>query len=66
VAADAGAKIAKQYDATIAMMPNMADRISYVISPQGKIIYAYSSLSPDDHVANTMKALQAWRKENPR
>jgi thioredoxin-dependent peroxiredoxin len=66
VAADTGAKIAKQYDATLAMMPNMADRISYVISPQGKVIYAYSSLSPDDHVANTMKALQDWRKANPR
>ncbi len=66
VVADASAKVAKQYDATLTVMPNMADRISYVISPQGKIIYTYASMDPDAHVANTMKAVEQWRKENPR
>ncbi len=66
VAADSGARIAKQYDATLAVMPQMADRISYVIGPQGRILYAYSSLNPDEHVSNTMKAVQTWRRENPR
>ena len=41
-------------------MPMYADRISYVISPQGRIIYAYKSLDPDKHVENTLNALKAW------
>jgi len=61
VAADAGAHIMKQYDAAMSILPNTADRISYVISPEGKVIYVYSSLSPDNHVENTLRAVQDWR-----
>lgn len=61
VAADGGARIMKQYDAALFFKPDMADRISYVISPEGKIIYVFSSLSPDGHVENTMKAVEKWR-----
>jgi peroxiredoxin len=43
------------------LLPNMADRVSYVISPQGKVLYVYSSLSPDEHVNNTMQAIERWR-----
>jgi peroxiredoxin len=65
VAADAGAKVMRMYDANMTLMPNTADRISYVISPQGKVLYVYSSLNPDQHVANTLKALEEWRKRDP-
>ena len=61
VAADAGARIMKQYDAAMFLLPDHANRISYVISPEGKVIYAYSSLSPDNHVENTLKAVRDWR-----
>jgi len=61
VAADAGARIMRQYDAAMFLIPDRADRISYVISPEGKVIYVYSSLSPDNHVENTLKAVQDWR-----
>lgn len=61
VAADNGARIMKQYDAALWMKPDMADRISYVISPEGKVLYVFSSLSPDQHVENTLKAVQTWR-----
>lgn len=61
VAADSGARIMKQYDAALWIKPDMADRISYVISPQGKVLYVYSSLSPDHHVENTLKAVEKWR-----
>jgi peroxiredoxin len=61
VAADSGAQIMKKYDAALMLMPNTADRISYVISPEGKVLYVYSSLSPDNHVENTMKAVEQWR-----
>jgi peroxiredoxin len=61
VAADGGAQIIKKYDVGLMLLPNTADRVSYVISPQGKVLYVYSSLSPDEHVSNTMQAVERWR-----
>lgn len=61
VAADADAKVLKQYDVALTVMPNTAARVSFVISPQGRILYVYDSMNPDQHVANTLKALQDWR-----
>jgi len=61
VAADAGAKVMKQYDATMRASLDVADRISYVISPEGRVIYAYASGSPDGHVENTLAAVQKWK-----
>lgn len=60
VAADPGLKIAKSYDAKIPVLA-YADRTSFVIVPGGKIQYVYSALSPDQHVANTLAAVQAWK-----
>jgi peroxiredoxin len=65
VAADSGARIMKQYDAALLIKPDMADRISYVIGPDGKLLYVFSSLSPDQHVENTLKAVQQWRSAQP-
>jgi peroxiredoxin len=65
VAADSGARIMKLYDAALWVKPDMADRISYVISPEGKVLYVYSSLSPDQHVENTLKAVERWRTTLP-
>ena len=62
VAADSGGKVMKQYDANLAFLPTTADRISYVISPEGKIAYVYASLSPEHHVENTLKAVEELRK----
>ncbi len=36
--------------------------IGYVIAPNGKIIYQYSSLNPLKHVANTINAIKSWQK----
>ena len=60
VAADEDQGIMKSYDAVLAMMPRYADRVSYVIAPNGQILYAYTSLNPDKHVANTLDALRKW------
>jgi thioredoxin-dependent peroxiredoxin len=62
VAADPDAKIIKEYDSTL-FFTSYSNRTSYVISPAGKIIYAYSALSPDKHVENTMAAVTKWRTE---
>jgi peroxiredoxin Q/BCP len=61
VAADGDGKIMKAYDAVHDKRPEYAQRISYVISPQGKILYEYTDMSPDAHVANTMRALREWK-----
>ncbi len=66
VAADAGARIMKMYDATLWALPSTADRISYVIGPDSKVLYVFSSLNPDQHVENTLQAVQKWRAANPR
>ena len=65
VAADPGAKIIKQYDATLAVVPNMANRISYVISPQGKVLLAYAAMDPDGHVNAAMKVVEQWKASQP-
>lgn len=61
VLADSGARITKQYDAGLAIMPGMSDRISYVISPEGKVLYVHAAMSPEKHVENTMKAVEQWK-----
>ena len=60
VAADADSKVIGAYDAGMPMHSSMANRVSYVIAPDGKIIYEYTSLSPEKHVENTLKAVKDW------
>ena len=62
VASDADHKISKAYDAVL-LMTAYSSRTSYVIAPDGKIIYAYSALNPDKHVENTMAAVAKWRAD---
>lgn len=61
VAADPNAKIAKLYDATLAMRPGWSDRTSYVIAPNGTVVHAYSNLAADNHVSETLGAVKAWK-----
>ncbi|MEO8674246.1 MAG: peroxiredoxin [Casimicrobiaceae bacterium] len=60
VAADRSQKIMKSYDAVLAIQPAYANRVSYVIAPDGHIVYAYTSLNPEKHVENTLDALRKW------
>ena len=62
VAADAGAKIAKQYDALLMLKPGWSNRTSYVISSAGTVVHVYSSLSPKQHVKETLAAVMAIKK----
>jgi peroxiredoxin len=59
VAADPGAKIAKQYDAILAQKPEWSDRTSYVISKSGSIVHVHSDLNPNGHVSETLEAVEA-------
>jgi peroxiredoxin len=62
VAADAGASIAKKYDALLVLKPGWSNRTSYVISPAGAIVHVYSDLSPKQHVKQTLDAVKALKK----
>ena len=62
VAADAGAKIARQYDAILAQKPEWSNRTSYVISKKGTIVHAYSELKPQEHVKQTLDAVKALKR----
>ena len=61
VAADTDQAVEKSYDAVLTGHPEYANRTSYVIAPDGTIIYSFTDLSPDKHVENTLAALQTWK-----
>jgi peroxiredoxin len=60
VAADASGSIMKSYDAVYRGDPDYADRVSYVISPDGKILLNYTSGDPTHHVELTMNAVKQY------
>lgn len=71
VASDGNHKISRAYKAVLGFGPmTYSDRTSYVIAPSadgsdGKIVYAYRSLDPDKHVANTLEALKKLKDASP-
>jgi thioredoxin-dependent peroxiredoxin len=60
VASDADHSIMKAYDAVLLWKTNYASRTSYVITPDGRVAYRYSDMSPDKHVENTLAAVREW------
>ena len=62
--ASADTKLIKSYDAKLPIAP-IANRTSYVIAPDGKIIFRYSAMDPSGHVEKTMAAVKAWRTAHP-
>jgi peroxiredoxin len=66
VAADPDEAIIKSYDTVLARKPEYADRTSYVIGPDGKVLYSYTDLKPDHHVENTLAALKEWKAKQGR
>ena len=60
VASDKDQRIMKSYDAVLPANPEYADRVSYVIAPDGHVVFAYRSQSPDKHVEYTLDALRKW------
>lgn len=60
VAADPDKRIMKAYDAVLLNWSGYANRTSYVIAPDGTILYSYTAMNPDKHVANTLAAVRQW------
>ncbi len=67
VAADPKLTIAKDYDAIIPDHPTYANRTSYVIAPNGKIISVMTDLEhPEQHVTNALKVIQDYEQTKTR
>jgi len=49
----------KDYDSSF--MFGKSNRTSYVIAPDGKIIYAYSAMAAEGHVTNTLAAVRKYQ-----
>jgi peroxiredoxin Q/BCP len=67
VGADPRFAVIKAYDAAFNVPlvgALFASRISYVISPDGKILYAYSDSSAEKHIENTLTIVRKWRAEH--
>jgi peroxiredoxin len=62
VASDNTQNVMKSYDAIMTTRPDYANRVSYVIAPNGKVIYNYQSLNPSRHVEKTLAALKDWEQ----
>ena len=62
VASDSTQAVMKSYDAVMQTRPDYANRVSYVIAPDGKVVYNYQSLNPSRHVEKTLAALKDWNQ----
>jgi peroxiredoxin len=60
VASDQTQAVMKSFDAVMQTRPEYANRISYVIAPDGAIVSHYMSLNPTKHVEKMLAALRAW------
>lgn len=60
VAADQGAKVARQWQAALPV-GGMSNRTSYVIAPDGKVVYVHSEMSAQKHVELTLDAVRKWK-----
>ncbi len=58
VGADTTGEVIRAYDAESGTRRGRANRISYVISPTGEVVYVHASMQPDLHVRNTLDAVR--------
>lgn len=59
--ATANADLRKAYDVVLAQKPEYANRTSYVIDRNGKIVMAYTNLNPTEHVQKALAAVKALK-----
>jgi peroxiredoxin len=65
VAADPALNVAKQYDAVLPQDPTYANRTSYVIAPDGKILATLTDLAhPQQHVENALTVLKDYQNSH--
>jgi thioredoxin-dependent peroxiredoxin len=59
--ATANPDLRKTYDVVLKQKPEYADRTSYVIAQNGKIVMEYTNLDPAEHVQRTLAAVKALK-----
>jgi peroxiredoxin Q/BCP len=62
--ASADGKIIAAYDVKLPVV-SKSNRTSFVIAPDGKIVFAYSALDYKGHVEKAMAAVKEWRAGHP-
>ena len=65
VASDEQQAVIRSFDAVMRTRPEYANRVTYVIAPDGSIVYNYQSLNPARHVEKTLGALRSWMQRKP-
>jgi thioredoxin-dependent peroxiredoxin len=69
VGADPSFSVIKAYDAAFTIPVAgavFANRISYVISPEGTILYAYADSNAEKYIENTLAVVRKWLEEHKR
>jgi len=59
--ASAGPTLIAKYDVKLPAREGLSNRTSYVIAPNGRVIYVHSDMNPRDHVRNTLAAVREWK-----
>lgn len=62
VASDESKTVIEGFDALMKTRPDFANRLSYVITPNGKVAYYFQNLNPDKHVERMLNALRTLPK----
>ena len=62
--ASADGKLISAYKVRIPLL-GKSNRTSFVITPDSRIVFEYSALSPVGHVAKTLSAVRSWRATHP-
>lgn len=69
VGADPTFKVIRAYDAALTIPgtnAGFAERISYVITPDDKILHAYADSEAESHIKTALAAVRSWRATHKR
>jgi len=72
VAADPEGEVIAKYHVTLRIpggssglkMSHVADRTSFLVAPDGKVIATYTAMDASKHVSTMLEALKAWREDH--
>jgi peroxiredoxin Q/BCP len=59
--AAASSETVSDYDVALALRPGWSQRTSYVIGTDAKIAFVWTDMNPDEHVDQTLQAVQAMQ-----
>ena len=59
--ASASPAMIEAYDVKLPQREGLSNRTSYVIAPDGKVVFVHSAMNPAGHVSGTLEAVKKWR-----